>query len=817
MSQEQTYKNIGATVRTPRCAILINEDSIYWKAAVTGVITCAAEVWGGRHFLLIPTNGARIREKFWEVLEAYSPDHMGVYRLSLAGMEFADPAGFVEIKQRNRSAWQAQGFQTDFDEWFEKQARVTAVDDLSISDDLERELIARLGPFHLNDHAVLQSLSCGSGFGFPFTKISDIISFATRNIGRVTLLKPIEDPVLGLMIHSRTGLASPEYRRKLSDEGFSIAPLPANYPTADFMEHVLGRTHIMLGGATGPNLWIPDQDYMPSTPFGISMLHLGDYYDARTHQAYREPVVVILGDSVEDFCLYYSLSRLHENVFWLPLAWLKNSHQASMVNERLFREGRPLNDFDEERRLTFRLIDLFYERIEHGRGEKRIELRSMSLNFRQLATRRRQIIDCCMVDKTTFAARIDCVRIEESSTKCILRVFEEDNYSNSEPVVFIGKDAVTPFPTPRPKNFSVVKPYGHFWLTSLRIEGYEPPSLPSLGPAIVNIRGLGTESRVASDGIAYHCPNVAYFGGGLDAVLVRPKIHMPDEMELLGAYFAEIGVTIQYSDKGNYFLDTVERFGSLDAAGEFIKGRRTRRILDKFMSKAIAENGNIIYLDNDQRAYLSFEAVRASIGAREEAAALIDNLVRKRIIERGYILQCERCRLASWYGIDALTAEFVCSRCSFKQQFTVSHWKQPLEPRWYYKLAETVYQFYFHNSHLTLQVLYKLKGQSKRAFHYVPEINLLDFPEPGKKKELDIACIVDGKIVIGEGKTGKSRSEILRSKDVEKFETIVKMHAKRPDEIVFATALRSVSKEFKSRISRVPGRRVLLFSDLYDR
>jgi len=86
----------------------------------------------------------------------------------------------------------------------------------------------------------------------------------------------------------------------------------------------------------------------------------------------------------------------------------------------------------------------------------------------------------------------------------------------------------------------------------------------------------------------------------LNAVLVRPKIHMLDEMELLGAYFAEIGVSIRYSDKGNYFLDTVERFGGLDAAGEFIKSGRTRRILDMFMSKTISEDGSIIYLENDQ-------------------------------------------------------------------------------------------------------------------------------------------------------------------------------------------------------------------------
>lgn len=817
VSQYQTYRNIRATVRTPRCAIFINENSIYWKAAATGAITCASEIWGGKHFLLIPTDGTQIRDKFWEILEAYSPDHLAVYRLSYADMELVDPVGFAETRQRSQSKWQAQGLQAGFDEWFKEQTRVKPVDDFNITDDLERVLISRLGPFHFKDHAVSQPLSYGSGFGFPFTKIGDIISFTTRHIGQVTLPKTVEDPMAALLIHSRTGLASLEYSQKLSDEGFSVAPLPANYPTTDFMEHVFGRTQIMLGGAVDPDLWMPSQDYMPSTPFGISMLHLGSYYDSRTHLDYKEPVVVIVGDGVEDFCLYYSLSRLHENIFWLPLTWLKDSHRAAAENEKLYREGRPMREFDEEHRWTFRLIDLFFERIEHGRGEKRIELRSASLSFRQLAARRRQIIDCCMVDQPTFATLIDCEPIEKSSTRCILRVFEEDNYSNSEPVVFIGKDGVTPFPTPKPKNFSAVKPYGHFWLTSLQIEGYEPPSLPSLGPAIVNIHGLGTESRVANDGIAYHCPNVAYFGGGLDAVLVRPKIHMPDEMELLGAYFAEIGVTIRYSDKGNYFLDTVERFGSLDAAGEFIKARRTRRILDKFMSKAIAADGSIIYLDNDQRAYLSFEAIRASVGGKEEAAALIDNLVRKRIVERGYIFQCERCRLASWYGIDALTVEFVCSRCSFRQQFTVSHWKQPLEPRWYYKLAETVYQFYFHNSHLTLQVLYKLKGESKRAFHYVPEIDLLDFPVPGKKRELDIACILDGKIVLGEGKTGKSKSEILRPRDAEKFETIVGMHGRRPDEIVFATAHRSVSKEFKTRVSRLQGARVLLFSDLYDR
>src|SRR5260370_10374905 len=256
-------------------------------------------------------------------------------------------------------------------------------------------------------------------------------------------------------------------------------------------------------------------------------------------------------------------------------------------------------------------------------------------------------------------------------------------------------------------------------------------------------------------------------------------------MALLGSYFGSIGVTIQYSDKGNYFVDTLERFGGLEAAGAFIKAASTRRILEKFMSTAIAQDGSVIFLTNDQRAYLNFGAIKASIGDEGRAAAVVDELVGKRILERGYILHCERCNLSSWYGLDVLTSEFICNRCSFRQQFTLTHWKQPTEPHWYYRLTETVYQFYSNNSHLTVQALYRLKIESRIAFHYVPEIDLLGFPAPGKKRELDIACIVDGKIIVGECKT-----EPLRVKDVAKFATMLRMLGKRPDRIVFATTLR---------------------------
>jgi len=163
-------------------------------------------VWGGRYFLLIPTDGTRIKDKFWELLEAYSPDHIAMYNLTFADMEVAEPAEYANTTQRYREAWEAKGYGGDFDEWFEKQAGVSLLDQLTISDALEQQLMARLAPFHFQGSAVQHRIGHGSGFGFPFTKISDIISFTTKHIGQIVLPKAIEDGCGSSEVTAREGI-----------------------------------------------------------------------------------------------------------------------------------------------------------------------------------------------------------------------------------------------------------------------------------------------------------------------------------------------------------------------------------------------------------------------------------------------------------------------------------------------------------------------------------------------------------------------------------------------------------------------------------
>jgi hypothetical protein len=487
-----------------------------------------SEVWGGRSFLLIPTDGARIKDKFWELLEAYSPDHLTAYNLTFSDIEKSQPAEYARVRQGHKDAWDKAGRQGNFDEWFSQSAAHSLVDQLVLSSELEKQLIDRLSPFHFQGRAVQHRISRASGFGFPFTKIRDIISFTTSHIGQIVLPKPIEDPAVALLIHSQTGLATPAYCEELKAQNFAAEPLPDNYPTVDFVEHVLGGRPLFTGPQAGR--WQPSDDYMPRTPFGLSMLHLGQYYEADLHHDYKEPLVVVVGDTIDDFCLYYSLSRLHERVCWLPLTWLRDCYQANEANRRRYERGEDLQNLSQQQMLGSKLVNLFFQLIDFGQGEKYIELRSMSLSIRQLIAYRRQMTACCLIDSAGFTSKTLCALINLDSTACILRVFEQDNYANNESMVFINGESVSPFSTPKPKNFTEVLPSRHYWVTSLRIEGYEPPQLPSLGMEIIKIHGLANESRVANDGIAYHCPNVAYFGGGIDVNTVRPKINLPDEM-----------------------------------------------------------------------------------------------------------------------------------------------------------------------------------------------------------------------------------------------------------------------------------------------
>jgi hypothetical protein len=139
------------------------------------------------------------------------------------------------------------------------------------------------------------------------------------------------------------------------------------------------------------------------------------------------------------------------------------------------------------------------------------------------------------------------------------------------------------------------------------------------------------------------------------------------------------------------------------------------------------------------------------VGSKVAAEELLDDLIQKHILYRGFMFYCESCRNADWYSVETVGATFTCSRCSTEQAYRKKHWKSPEEPRWYYKLDEVIYQGHSSNMHVPILALDKLRQEAKSSFFYLAEIEIHKDPKSNKPgMELDLCGCVDGNIFIGE-------------------------------------------------------------------
>jgi hypothetical protein len=795
---EADYRNVTSAVRPPRLAVFIDGQSPYWRTSVASVIRIFSQTWGGKYFLIVPTDGHSIADEFWKLLEAYSPGYLGIHQLRLGDLREADPNKFDAWVESRKRAW---NFDLDFDEWLAEQEKHVPVNPFEVAADLQAQLKNRLAPVTYPELVIRQHLSSGGELDFPFTKIVDINQNAKRPLQRVIPSRRLDDLDLRALVYSQWGDLSESCLVELAAQGLITEAMHDDYREEDLAD-------LALRSQVPKSWWSPEERLLRSNaPFHASMLHLTHYHKIDTHREWEEPVTTVVGDTVDDFCLYFCMSRIHDGVFWIPQKWLLQFERRRINNQQLRRRSRPIRRYPLNARVLSRLVFHMYRAVDFERANKRIEITSISLGADELKRSLR------IMDRVNYGAngelkkRADIVVSETHPVTCIARVMEENNFANQQDMVFINGQSVGRLDTPKPKNFTVIDPATHRWMTSFEISEFFPPPLPALSDKVA----LTYEARVAHDGIAYLCPGVSYFGGGdIDVSLVRPKLAILAAQDVFESYFLEAGLRIQPSDKGNYLADTIDRFGGLQAAARFIADPASRAILELYTNtKTSSEESGLDYLQEEGRAFLSYRALQDCLGSR--TGQVLDDLIGKDILRRGFTFLCKRCQLASWYDLGVVSSEFTCRRCGKRQQFTRSNWKMPEEARFYYALAETVYQCYGHNSFVTILALGKLRDRSQQAFEYLPEIDVLNFPEEGRKKEIDIACLLDGKIVLGECKT-----DALKPSYLQKYRILADRFARRPDELVFATTQESVGEPFRAASSGLRGGSFLVRADLLE-
>jgi len=729
-------------VRPARVACFIDANAQDWQACALNIIEGFSRVWGGAYFIIIPTDGQTISDAFWRILLAYDPDYL-----------WLSP----RIPEAPRGSY------------------------LALSDDLQQELKLKLAPFHYQNRVIQGHARTNLEPQYPYTDLLTILPHCEHPsvMGEVSALESVPS----LWTASLTGRASPGYKEALEKIGIGCRALDYSSGLSELFDLAAKNIKGELG--------VDDAGF----PFAFSLTQLG-FFRSIKFPYHREAILVVVGETVEDFCLYYCLARLRGKVMWLLPSWLpaaESDDTDETDDYAVWSTQTPIGCFA---RSVSSLTD-------DGGQESSTFLMSTSLDTGQLATVRNGL------DQSWYDLSIeeglpvgdDPLPTEQStpptlaaSLEWLLRhPFKIYESRNAEKIVsrhFIGENMAGLFEPPLPRNFSYIHHYDHRWITEFSVVNNHLPRHPSLGEEVVRHSFLGTlGARIGKEGAAFFCPHSSYVGGDIEQVLIKPAIHLPNCFSIFQRLMKGLNYDSQISDKGRFAADTIIKFGSISSLAHFFTTSSRRAVLEKYLDNKspgpdVKDEG--LVLQTDRRRYLDMAAVAKIMRGDKAAADLIDSLIGKAVLHRGLILKCEFCRSTDWFSVAELTDEFRCRRCNRAQVYRQFHALSRPEPVWYYKLDEMVFKGLANGMVVPLLALYQFERRAD-SFMFSPDIELLD-PASGKQLfELDICCVPDGELTIGEAKRSNRLGKTAREEreEVGKYYDLARRAG--ATQVVFAT------------------------------
>lgn len=255
-------------------------------------------------------------------------------------------------------------------------------------------------------------------------------------------------------------------------------------------------------------------------------------------------------------------------------------------------------------------------------------------------------------------------------------------------------------------------------------------------------------------------------------------------------------VDISYNDASNRLISFIKSFKyDFHTISEFFTDIFWVSLFEE-LSTSEKPAGSCIQFDEIiERVIPVLETADIKLGNREETHLNIENLEYsiKRTLEdlttyqvffKGFKLKCPDCSSEFWYHINETNDSILCKGC--QNLFAL-----PIEPSFAYRLNDLVknniYQTTTHrDGNLTvIRTLSHISTNSLKSFDFSPQINIYDNPHSNKPcSELDIVCVSDGKLIIGEAKHDSSSFKAEKNKSLISLVEIAKIL--RPDKIILS-------------------------------
>ena len=743
---EQRFQSFVTRVRPHRIAVLTNLADPNWQNACLGIVEYFTKLWGGTHCIIIPTDGKTIDETFWSVLSSHDPDTIYRYQRTGADEQIRDQEAFNKLVAVTVSeeAKQAGCEEEELRAWIERAILEAPFDEWEVSESLREELLMRIAPFHFERqpyHGMpdrqlnIDSITRGSRPSHPFTAIADVLRASTRPKNVIQIVRDVDDSVAPppLWLAATIGSGDGAYFTEMKQ--IEVVPMPV--PMSQHRQWEI----IKWGISPRAHLEMP-------YPLGITASILASVMTVRSRR-FELPTVVVVGDTVQDFCLYHALYWQHGRALWLPSWFTTEDDPSALRLMTAIREAESNGRIEHNERLSFVSFSVAKTLL------KDLKQKVSSHIYRTQLT-----IDDIVPNTVAWW-------LEYPS-----RLYAEGNLGDVTTHLLLNNNLPEAFDSPLPRRLSPANPLSHRWIVDLTFLDNFVPRHPALGQRIVTGSNMA-DVRTGREAVSYMCPGMLVMGHYMETNMLRPHIHVPDADEVFRIVLEDCDYRVTTSDKGRYEATTVQKFGGISMAGYALWSQERRTLLMKFLDKSDSVKGVVdegVYLKSDQRRYMDFASIRKIMNDDVLSYNLIDEYIEKGVLYRGYIFVCENCSDAAWHSIADVDQTFTCRRCGLKQVYKHQHWKMPNEPLWYHKLDEMVYLMLKNNGHVPLLTLEKLRLAYKESFLFCHELRI--FPHEGHKAflEMDICCIVNGKLCIGEAKSsGDLKGDLSEVRTAERY------------------------------------------------
>lgn len=176
----------------------------------------------------------------------------------------------------------------------------------------------------------------------------------------------------------------------------------------------------------------------------------------------------------------------------------------------------------------------------------------------------------------------------------------------------------------------------------------------------------------------------------------------------------------------------------------------------------------------------------------ENLKRTLSELIKQNILQIGLQPQCPSCGLSEWYHIDETKQDIICKGC--RSGFNITP-----EEKWFYKLNSLV-RFGYSQQGLTpvILTLGQLFEECNTSFIYETSQDVFKFGEKEHFTDLDIICIQDGKLIIGEI---KQSIKGFKNKDFASMKKVAEII--KPNKIIFSSLDESCNNNIKRKINKL--------------